>query len=165
MRKTKQPSYFCIANQGDVNPLENGGQFVIVDRRAIYVPQMWVWEPDRMLVSEVALDRCFPIKDRENEIGANRFHPDKAEWFGDCSSIASVASTVGKLPHFLCSQLCDADPRVRAEAYYDLFLYYGSENFDSQPLEMTRAEAKRMCALFDRQIKQSAKWRDGIDIR
>jgi hypothetical protein len=42
MSQTLQPSYWCIENLGDVDPLQHGGKFVCIDRRGVYAPIMLI---------------------------------------------------------------------------------------------------------------------------
>lgn len=158
--RTNQPSYFCVENQGDVDPLNHGGVFVLVDRRGIYDPQLWVWEPDSSRMVSFDMPRCFPIKGDPDSIGSNRYHPDLPEWFGTVKELESVASTCGKTPHVLRSQLCAPDPCERARGYYDLFCCYGAMNFDTQPWSPTWKEARKTIGRLIRQITAAAKWED-----
>lgn len=41
---TNQPKWHCVANLGDVNPLEYGGAFVLIDATGVYPPELHVWD-------------------------------------------------------------------------------------------------------------------------
>lgn len=142
-----QPKWECIANLGDVNPIDHGGKFVLVDRTGVYPPEMEVLEPlefsepDTWQVWRFAMDRCTYVN---GVLSDNPYHPGSAAWFAD--DIAGVAETFGVEPGELIGQLCSADPRERAEGYYCLFGYYSADNFDSYPLELDEDEVRERYA-------------------
>lgn len=140
--QTAQPDWECIANLGDVNPIDHGGKFVLVDRTGVYPPEMEVvepleLEPGTLRVWRFIMDRCTYI---DGVLSDNEYHPEMPAWFAD--DLPSIADTYGVDREELIKQFCSENPRERAEAYYCLFGYHAAENFDSYPLDLTRAEAK-----------------------
>lgn len=167
--KTNQPSYFCLANLGDASPLEYGGEFVLVDRRGIYDPQLWVYEPNERegkpgTWTRFDLPQCFPCHGAEDFIGTNRFHPTMPEWFGTPSKLASVASSAGIETRDLVEWFCASDPIARAMGYSTLARHYGGHEFDHYPDTMDFKTDRKFCNLFLRQEKAAAKWHDGAGI-
>jgi hypothetical protein len=167
--KTKQPSYSCIANLGDAIPHEYGGEFVLVDRRGIYDPQVWRFEASETEGEpgewfRYDIPQCFPCQGNNQEIGANRFHPAMPEWFGDTKSLQSAADTCGYSTAELRALLCSADPIERALGYSTVGLNFGFDNFDYYPNRMTAKEDRALCRLFLRQLAQADKWKDGIGL-
>ena len=167
--KTNQPSYFCVANLGDATPHEYGGEFVLVDRRGLYDPQVWRFEasetegePGQWFRFDIP--QCFPCQGDDLAIGSNRFHPALPEWFGAEKQLQSAADTCGYELRELRAWLCSSDPIERALGYSTVGLNFGFENFDSYPNTMTAKEDRAMCHLFLRQIAQADKWNDGIGL-
>ncbi len=139
---TEQPEWECIANIGDMNPIDHGGKFVLVDKTGRYAPEMEVLERMEHLkntwqVWRFPMERCTYVN---GVLSDNSYHPELAAWFAD--DIESTASTMDTDAHTLIRQLCSEDPRERAEGYYCLWTCHGADNFDSYPLELTRREAK-----------------------
>jgi hypothetical protein len=143
------PDWECIANLGDVNPIDHGGKFVLVDKTGVYPPEMEVLEPlepcgqeaEVWQVWRFPMDRCTYI---DGVLSDNPYHPDKPAWFAD--DISDIASMYGVERDELIGQLCSEAPRERAEGYYCLFGYYPAENFDSYPLDLDRAEVEERYA-------------------
>lgn len=156
--KTKQPAWFCVDNLGDVNPLEHGGQFLMIDRRGVYSPELWVWDPDKMSLHSIGLDRCHKTG---NGVGENEYFPNYQSWFGDIKNIKSVCDSCGWKQSEFIGSLVNSDPSVRARAYYDIALTHGIENFDSEPEKY--AEAEVFIGRLMRQIKESELWSDGLE--
>lgn len=167
--KTNQPSYFCLANLGDASPLEYGGEFVLVDRRGTYDPQLWVYEPNERegkpgTWTRFDLPQCFPCQGDAESIGSSRFHPHLPEWFGQADRLASVADSAGIETRDLVKWLCASDPVERAMGYSTLARHFGGHEFDHYPDTMDFKTDRKFCALFLRQEKAAATWRDGIGI-
>ena len=138
-----QPKWKLVAQQGDANPVEYGGQWIFEDRTGVYDPEIEVWIPGigeegGGIAFRWSLVRCSYVK---GVLSANKFHPDHPEWFAD--SIKSVAASIGEEPDQLIQDLCGEDLNNRASAYIAIADYHGYDNFDSYPLEMTEKEAKR----------------------
>jgi len=143
---TKQPEWECIANLGDVNPIDHGGKFVLVDRTGVYPPEMEVVEelacnPGHWRVWRFSMDRCTYIN---GVLSDNPYHPAHAAWFAD--DIRSVAETFSEEPDDLIGYLCSDDPLERARGYECLLGYYGAAEFDSYPVEFVREEVEERYA-------------------
>jgi hypothetical protein len=162
MSKTAQPAYHCIANLGDMSPLTEGGCFVLVDRRGIYDPQVWDWDPDGRKLHRYDIPQCFPCTGKPVAIGHNRFHPHLAEWFGDAKSLHSVADTHGVALLELRTMLMHSDPLQRAEGYRMVARNFGRENFDNCPETLTPKEAKLLINRLLRQCAAADGWKDGL---
>jgi hypothetical protein len=91
MTKTAQPKWRCIANLGDVNPLDHGGLFLYRDTTGQYDEEMEKIElgdedpekGDEYLVFRVVLDRCQVVLAEPDEAVdlclAERFDPAMAK--------------------------------------------------------------------------------------
>jgi hypothetical protein len=138
-----QPDWKCIVNLGDVNPIDYGGKFVLVDKTGKYAPEMEVLDPVETCGEEVwrvwrfIMDRCTYI---DGVLSDNPYHPGHAVWYAD--DIDDIAQMYDKDREQLIGELCSDDPRERAEGYYCLFGYYPAENFDSYPLDLDREEVE-----------------------
>ena len=159
---TQQPSWHCIANLGDVNPLDHGGRFVMIDKRGIYTTELWVYDEEIKNLSTIVLGRCFEIEGFE--VSDNRFYTKKPAWFGTRDNVLSIARTSGVTKDQLIDMLCSSDPLKRASAYYDIALCHGIMNFDELPREFTTKEARYIIKRLLSQIAQASKWEDGFQL-
>ena len=168
MSTTKQPSFHCVANLGDANPFEDGGRFLMVDRRGIYDPELlvfseWTEESPTMTLHTIELEPCFPI-DRDNgchDIGDNIHHTYMAAWFGKHEDLESLASFIGIEPLKLRQLFC-GNPYDRAQAYGAVADYWGLANFDQYPRTFTtKREARAFCNRMLSQIKRADSLPDG----
>lgn len=176
---TNQPSYWCIANFGDVNPYEHGGKFLLVDRRGIYPPTVVTINaelPDDdddcgdRIVHRIELDELTVIKGADqaptlgnNWIGLsdNKFHPNLIAWYGRRESLKKVADSVGcEIGRFM-NMLIANDPIEKMTAFMAIVDYHGPVNFDSYPETVDADKARLMCDRFLAQIAESEKWHDG----
>jgi len=160
---TTQPSWHCIANLGDINPETEGGQFLMVDKRGGYTPELWIFN----LATWAAVDliQCYEVKNEDfgfPAVSDNKYYMDKPSWFGSREQLLSVAKSHGSDLYDLKNKLCSACPALRAQGYIMLVNSYGVENFDSYSVVRTRAETKSLCKKLMRQAAQADKWRDGI---
>jgi hypothetical protein len=174
---TYQPSYWCIANIGDVSPYEHGGAFVLVDRRGTYCPELVLVESfdesSQRLAYRIQLERLTVVKNKLASskdycsqldwlgISDNRYHADKLAWFGDKESLTKVANHFGENINQLIEQLVSSDAVTLAFSYRALADYHGRENFDSYPQTLTAEKAELMCDRFLAQIEESQTWHDG----
>ena len=164
--KTNQPSWHCIINLGDATPEDHGGAFVLVDKRGIYAPELWVLEPgeeegEGATLCRFSLDLCTRCKGNENSLSDNRFHNDLPAWFGKAEDLESAASTFGLSSYKLHDLLSNSCPIERAEGYRVLLGNYGAENFGgAEPI--TRKDSKALCRKMLRQIAAADKWTDGF---
>lgn len=159
--KTSQPSWHCIANQGDTDPLEHGGAFVLVDKRGVYTPELWVYAPDQKTLARVMLDLCTRCPSDENSVSDNRFHADSPAWFGEKKDLESVASFIGMSDWQFRDLLTSSNPLDRAEGYSALLSYWGAENFGgAEPI--TDKDVRLLCNVMRRQIAAAGNWKDGI---
>lgn len=161
--KTSQPSYFCIANLGDVNPFEHGGAFVCIDRRGIYDPILLIYDQDFYRRSEITLERCHKILSNTGEligVGTNRFHPKCEEWFSN--SMQAVANfSYNELDKFV-DNLTSNNVVERAQAYLSLIYYHGVHEFDHYPFVYENVEdAELFCSKMLEQLEDSESWHDG----
>lgn len=70
---------------------------------------------------------------------ADNVDPAK-EWFG--KDLAAVAQSMGTDPAELSKMFQSDDVMERASAYMDVIGHHGVQNFDSDPLTLTRAEVE-----------------------
>ena len=165
-----QPSFWCVANLGDVDPFEHGGQFVCVDRTGVYPPELVVIEApssvdaiDRLRYS-IQLERLTAIKNENGEIVAlsdNKFHADKPAWFGSKKRLHDVAGFIGRGLHDFIGKFLSGNPKESALAYKALSDYVGYENFDPPATYISADEAKIMCDRFLEQIEETKNWHQG----
>ena len=164
--KTNQPSWFCIANLGDATPEDHGGDFVLVDQRGIYTPELWHYDPDDGKLGSwrtLVLACCYEVKDQAYPaITDNKYHMDKPSWFGDAVNLRSAASTCGMDTYTLKNLLCASCPVSRAHGYIVLASNFGWDNFDEYPAKLTRKETTQRCAKLLRQASKAGTWKDGI---
>ncbi len=154
---TNQPQWKTVANLGDVNPVEYGGLFVHVDETGVYSPELEKIEPPcddeaddaTWGVYRVCLDRCTFVN---GILSDNQFHPESMAWFGfrapdrpqdDC--ITNCAQSMGIDVDELIRLLCSEDPVELAGGYRCVLDYWGWENGDAYPLELTRDEITSRC--------------------
>lgn len=165
MKKNNQPSWHCVANFGDATPEDHGGAFLMIDKRGIYTPELWVFEPDeedekKGRLCRFSIEHLTRCKGNENCLSDNRFHNDIPAWFGKESDLKRVAETFGVSFYTLHSELQGA-PGERAHHYYSLFFYHGADNFGGWE-DIERREAVKLCKKAMRQIQQAEKWVDGF---
>lgn len=150
-----QPIWNTVANLGDVNPVEHGGLFVHMDTTGVYDPELEKIEPPvddetTWTVYRVSLDRCT----FENGIlSDNKYHPESMAWFGfrrkdrpQDSCITGCADSMGMEVDELIRLLCSDNPVELAQGYRCILDYWGWDNGDSYPLQLTKAEVEERCA-------------------
>jgi hypothetical protein len=147
---TNQPKWKCIAQIGDINPLEYGGNWIFIDETNTYQP-----ESEKLLISEnekgkyiayrYCLDKCkmingFLVPAKYTDIWS---YPLSSydEWYH--KELINIAKTFDMQLSELELLFCSDSPIDRALAYETLGEYYGYENLDSYPLIMTKTEAKK----------------------
>jgi hypothetical protein len=136
-----QPDWKCIAQLGDVSPMEYGGTWLFVDKTGVYCPELeFLLERDEesklYTVYRILCEKCT----FENGIlSDNKFHKDYPAWFA--KDIESVASCVDVESSELIEQLCSDDALQRATGYLNLVSYYGHYEFDDYPLTLKALEA------------------------
>lgn len=175
---TKQPSYWCVGNIGDPEPLEHGGKFVLVDRTGVYNPVLLVLDvhenyvaPEcRHTLHHVELEPCIravkaePSSQELVGLSTNKFHPYSLEWFGDPESLKAIASYVGRPVDSLIDSFLSSCPVERAFAYDAVASYHGLENFDGSPQALNPEKARLLVYTMQAQIEESATWHQGYGI-
>lgn len=165
---TLQPSFWCVANIGDVDPLNHGGAFVLVDRRGNYCPELHILEPigeddygdpTSWELYKVLMENCTLFRDGNGEpvLSDNCHHPTSCAWFADGDDLASLASYIGATVDSLCD-LFVGNLLQRATAWKVVHDYHGPQ---SEPGILNRKEASRLCRRMLRQLKASESWHDG----
>ena len=170
--KTRQPSFWCIDNIGDVNPFEHGGGFVLVDRTGVYSPELLMLEApsgaDETLheLSTILLEPLTRIKLKGGSYGLsdNRFHVDTPTWFGDPESLKSVGNCCDRPDSRLLDSFLSSCPIERALAYRDVAYYYGLANFDNYPRRLEPEKAELLCNTMLTQIEESKTWHTGYGV-
>jgi len=136
-----QPQWKCVANLGDVDPMEHGGLLVFIDETGEYPPEVEKIEPDvngKWQVHRALLEPCTFI---DGVLSDNPFHPDYPAWFAD--DLASVCSTMDVELDDLIRMFCSDDAVERAEGWRCVADYWGWENMDQYPLTLTRSEVEQ----------------------
>lgn len=149
-----QPKWKCIANLGDVNPVDYGGLFVYIDETGVYPPEMECLEPnsdddaDGWEVRRVVLERCSFV---DGILSDNKFHPELPAWFAepesqrkerpqDTTYLQNVCDCMDYDGDELIADLCSGDPLRMANAYRAILDYHGWDNGDSYPLDFSSRE-------------------------
>ena len=163
-----QPSFWCVANLGDVDPFEHGGQFVCVDRTGVYPPELVVIEPledeSKKYKYIIQLERLMAIKDCSGNVTAlsdNKFHTNYTAWFGDKAGLKAVADHVGVSFEKLVRQFLSSNPIENAIAYKAASDFFGCKNFDEPSDCISADKAKMMCDRFLEQIEETKSWHQG----
>lgn len=159
MSRSAQPAWWAVAKTGDVNVLEEGGGYLLVDRRNIYAPEWNVWAPERRQLSRISLERCHMTPD--GAVGDNRFHVGMAAWFGESDRLVSAAATCDQTEEQLMGLLVSSNPLERLKGYEALVEHHGVYEFDQHPVDYEPADARRLFRRFERQITAAARWPDG----
>ncbi len=166
---TQQPTWKCIANLGDADPVEHGGAFVYVDATGVYDAELELLEPPvegsgrgerrrgaRWTVHRFTLEPCTYA---HGVLSDNSFHPRNPAWFAD--SLEEVSAYAG----YSCESnfrdlLCSDSPIVRATAYRDIVGYFGAHEFDSYPRQLTETEASALADQFypEREAQRHRAW-------
>ena len=165
---TLQPSFWCVANIGDVNPLNHGGAFVLVDRRGSYCPELRILEPmgedsygdpTRWLLHTVLMEDCTVFRDSDGRVcvSDNRYHPTSEAWFGRPADLASLAGSIGERVEDV-ARLFMGDILERAVAWKAVNDHWGPQ---TQPEQLNKREASSFCRLMLRQLKAAEAWHDG----
>ncbi len=163
---TRQPNWQLVANLGDVNPIDYGGQFVYIDLNGEYEPELEVLEvfdedSDRPIwqVFRFILSKCTYIN---GILSDNKYHPDKSAWFAkskaeraarpqDTTYLENVANSMDYPEEDMVRDLCGDNVIARAMAYKAIADYHGLDNFDSYPLQFTNmAEVEARYAELDK---------------
>jgi hypothetical protein len=153
---SQQPKWKLVANLGDVNPLDYGGYFVLVDETGVYCPEgEWLDPPvegcETYTVRRFILDQCI-YSHSTGILSDNRFHPESPAWFAtpelhklvrpqDSTYLTNLAKSYDMEVDELVGLFCSYDPIRRAEAYRMVGEYHGWENLDDYPLELSHDEA------------------------
>jgi hypothetical protein len=166
MSATKQPSYHAVANLGDVNPLEHGGAFVMVDRRGVYAPQLWVWEPEANVMEEKGMLYRFDIPtcrftDEGGGLNDNPHHPNSIAWYATREKLKSVAASWGVSVRELTGLLTSSDPVQRGRGILAVARVMGLHEFDSYP-EDGCGLIHQMIRKCKRQTVAAMNWKDGL---
>lgn len=170
--KTKQPSFWCIANIGDASPTLHGGKFILVDRTGTYNPVMLILEPqdpepsyeDPETFRRYIVELEPTIRSSKTSLSDNRFHPHCEAWFGNQASLESIASSIDLTASDLMNMFLACCPLQRATAYNAVIDYWGVENFDHYPTTMNLEEADRLCDTMFKQIQESESWHEGFGV-
>ena len=156
---TEQPIWRCIANLGDVNPLDHGGVFVLIDKTGVYPPEMEVWEaPDGDVEHwERARFIMDPCTYRDGVLSDNPYHPELPAWWAADGWLASCANTNGVTGLELINQLCSDDPVERAQGYYSLYLCHGGQEITAGEVEVwkSRGQVGTVMRNYLRQMKKA----------
>ena len=173
---TNQPKWRCVANLGDVNPVDHGGLFVFVDETGVYAPEMVLVEPPnpydyddgelsanaKWLTYRVVLEPCTYV---DGVLSDNPYHPSHCAWFAtpeserinrpqDTTYLSNVGASCDRFPFAIIEDLTSNDPIARANAWRAILDYHGWKNGDSYPNEYNRAEIEERCNRYLSQIEK-----------
>lgn len=141
--ETQQPKWKLVANLGDKNPIDHGGYFVYVDQTGVYPPEAALLESPETDAGTWTAWRFVldPCTFTNGVLSDNKFHPDKPAWFAD--DLDKLAQFVGQTKEQLIELFTSDDPLKRAQAWRAVGDYFGYENLDGDPLQLSREEAER----------------------
>lgn len=160
---TTQPVWKFLANLGDANPLEYGGYFVFEDSTGVYEAEAEWYDPEDGQCYRFSLDQFvnteyglisshiwdthlrmmagdklpyhktlpYPITDYANREWFIKYLPDMQSAFAEDSGINLV------------DKLCSNNPLDRAFVYREVGEYWGFDNLDNYPLDVTPKEARQ----------------------
>lgn len=131
-----QPEFKCRYQLWDADPLEYGGYWIFEDTTGVYDPEGELYDPESGMAWRFSLDPCTYI---EGVLSDNEFHPNRPAWFAD--KIDALASFIGYPAHVLIGWFVSTDIIRRAQAWRVVGDYFGFDNLDGYPLELTRKEA------------------------
>ena len=138
---TEQPVWQAIANLGDVNPLDHGGAYVLIDQTGVYPPEVeFIEVPDEepFEYNPYTVYR-FPLENftlTDGILSDNPYHPKYPVWFAD-----SINDMVGpEDAQELVDGFLSDNPIAKAQSYLTVLYYYGPVEFDQYPLTFSRAE-------------------------
>lgn len=168
---THQPTWNCVAQLGDADPIDFGGYWVLVDSTGAYAPEGEYLEPPpddqanydidlldgdwkptaRWTVYRFILEPCTWI---DGILSDNPHHPAHAAWWAPrpytakntTCRLRGTAETMGFELAELVGLATSADPVDRAIVYRAIGDYYGFENLDSYPLTLTEREVSERYA-------------------
>lgn len=130
---TQQPQWRCIANLGDVNPIEHGGAFLYIDMTGVYAPELEVWQPHDDSDYGYSYRVCMGIAD----------YPDWAD-FEAVARCVYYPVNYSKTPaEALAHDLRADNLHRRAQAFIAVGDYHGYCNFDHDGTHRTFVEARR----------------------
>ena len=136
-----QPKWKCVANLGDVDPVEHGGLLVFIDEAGHYPPEVEKIDPDvngKWEVHRAVLETCTYVN---GVLSDNPFHPNMPAWFAD--DLGSVSAAMGMEREELIRKFSSDDAVQRAEAWRCVADYWGWQNLDQYPLTLTRREVEQ----------------------
>ena len=168
MTNTRQPSWHCVANLGDADPLNHGGTFIAVDRRGNYCPELWILDatghdiygdPTSWRLHTVLMEPCTFYRDGNGDLNLsdNPYHPLSRAWFAGRREFTDLASFIGEDVDSL-ARLFLGDLMGRATAWRAVHDYHGPQS-DAETL--TKREAEAFCRRMLAQIKKAEALPDG----
>lgn len=137
-----QPELECVAQLGDVSPVEHGGYWVFRDKTGQFPAQVEYLIPPEE--NEFGLSFRFDLHKctyQDGILSENEFHPTHPAWFAD--DLSKVADCSGYPLEKLIQDFCSDDLVCLARAYEMVANYHGWENFDSYPLELRTRECRK----------------------
>jgi hypothetical protein len=160
---TNQPTWRTIANLGDVNPLDHGGYFVMIDQTGQYQAEAELLvvpehddDSELYMVYRFILDPCTYDKETDT-LSDNCYHPLHSAWFAKSESERAERPQDDTYLQDVCDS-CDIKKQAlielflshnvvkRAEVYHMIGDYHGWDNLDADPLRLTREEAEQRLA-------------------
>lgn len=142
--KTSQPIWKLVANLGDTSPIEYGGYFVFEDTTRVYAPEAELWVTDDtdentcIEVRRIVLEPCTFIN---GILSANKFHPETPAWFAN--EVGSVANYSDIPVAEFIDSLVNGNSISKAIAWRAIGDYFGWDNLDAYPLQISTSEARK----------------------
>jgi hypothetical protein len=164
-----QPSFHCVANLGDENPLIHGGAFVMVDRRGIFSTELLILEPvgndhwsdpTSWNLYTILCERLTAIM-VDGVIVAlsdNQFRPHLPALFATEDNLKDLSKCFDVPVKNLITRALDSNPVTLASFYLNVYNFNG---LDSYPEKLTIGKAKKLCNATARQMEKYNKLKDG----
>jgi hypothetical protein len=158
-----QPKWKYVDNLGDEHPLEHGGYFIFEDTTGVYPPEAEIYDPedgkayrfmldplvfvhvefggeksDRLLVRHIW--DMFNSRDERPRYSMLSYN----EWFTETALLLDEQQVLGDTS--VISLLTSDNILERAMGYREIGEYWGYDNLDGYPLQLTEEEAEERYA-------------------
>ena len=158
-----QPKWKCVANLGDVNPVDHGGFFVFIDTTGVYPPECVALhvpsegeEAEYPNSYELGRFICEPCTFVGGVLSDNPFHPELPAWWAD--DIDSLCDMFDRDRDEWIAHICgDGTLEERAWCWKELFEMYGAANFGADCPPVTRGKAAMRIQPWLNQLKAKVK--------
>jgi hypothetical protein len=138
---TNQPKWECVAQLGDVDPVEYGGYWILRDTTGVYPEEAEVLpetSEKKRQIFRFILEKCTY---QNGILSDNKFHPEHEVWFA--KYLEQIAESTDYPVEQLIQDFCDDDCLKRAMAYRAVYDYHGLHEFDWSPIQLSKSECRK----------------------